>query len=76
MHLSEDDLLLRAMDGAPGADAPLQRTANVAQIGVTAQRLLEDSYRANAGRRLQHRHDLGLKNIGKRTGTAFLPGRL
>ena len=71
MHLPEDDLLLLAVDGAPGADAPLQRAANaVAQFGMTPQHLLEDGNRPNAGRRLQQRHDLGVENVGKRIGTA------
>jgi hypothetical protein len=36
MRLSEDDLLFLAVDGPPGADAPLQRAANpAAQFGRT-----------------------------------------
>lgn len=51
VHLPEDNLLLLAMDGAPGSDATLDRAANgVAQFGVTAQHLLEDGDRLDAGR--------------------------
>jgi hypothetical protein len=74
MHLSEDDLLLLAVDGAPGPHAPLQRAANAAaQFGMPPQHLLEDGDRANARRRLQHRHHLGVENIGKRVRTPPSP---
>ena len=77
MHLPEDDLLLLAVDGAPGPDAPLDRAADAAvQLGMTPQHLLEDGDRANARRRLQHRHDLGIENVGERIGPAPLPRRL
>ena len=40
--------------------------SSAAQFGMTPQHLLEDGDRANARRRLQHRHHLGVENIGKR----------
>ena len=77
MHLAEDDLLLRAMDGAPRADAPLQRPANAAaQFGMAPEHLLEDGDRPKAGGGLQHRHDLGVEDIGQRIGPAPSARRL
>src|SRR6476620_11329172 len=42
MHLPENDLTLRAMNGAPRSDAPLQRAANAAaQLGMPPDHLLK-----------------------------------
>jgi hypothetical protein len=77
VDLPEDDLLLFAMDGAPGADTPLNRAANAsAKFGMTPDNLIEDGDRSNAGSRFQHRHDLGVENIGERIGTASISRRL
>jgi hypothetical protein len=65
------------MDGAPGADTPLNRPANARpKFGMTPDHLVEDGDRSNAGSCPQHRHDLGFKNIGERVGTASFPRRL
>ena len=51
MRLAEDDVLLRAVQRPPGADAPLQRAADAgAELGMAAEDLLEDGDRPQAGR--------------------------
>ena len=65
--LAEDDLLLLAVDRPPGADPPLQRAADSgAEFRVASEHLLEDRDRPYAGGGLQHRHDLGLEDVGQR----------
>ena len=57
--------------GPPRADAALQGSADaVAEIGMAPDDLLEDRDRAQAGRRLQHRHDLGLEHLAQRIRAA------
>ena len=64
MLLPEDDLLLRAVLGAPGADPPLQRTPDAGiQVRVPAHHLLEHADWADARTVLQDRHHLGLEDI-------------
>ena len=71
MHLSEYDLLLLAVDGSPGADAPLQCAANLAaQFGMAPPHLLEDGDRAKTGGGLEHGHDLGIEDIREWIGAA------
>ena len=61
MLLAEDHLPLRAMQRAPAPNAPLQRAAHAgAEFGMPAAQLLEHGDRPQAGRRLQHRHDLAV----------------
>jgi hypothetical protein len=59
MPLAEDHVLLRPMDGPPGADPTLEgATYAGTEIGMTAQHLLELGDRTEGRRRLQHRHEL------------------
>jgi hypothetical protein len=76
MDLTEDHLLLGTMQRSPGADAPLQGAANARrQIGMASLHLFEDRDGPKPRRRLQHRDDLGIEEIGKwiRTATAPCP---
>ena len=69
VRLAEDDVLLLAVHGAPGADPALQGAADAgAEIGMATDDLLEDRDRAQAGRGHEHRHDLGLEHRGERVG--------
>ncbi|SCZ01032.1 hypothetical protein SAMN02927923_03400 [Microvirga guangxiensis] len=44
VHLAEDDLLLRAVQGAPGADTTLEGAADAgAELGMATDDLLEES---------------------------------
>ena len=55
MVLAENDVLLLAMDGAPGADPPFQCPANAtAQAGMSPDQLLEDGNGTDARGRLEH----------------------
>ncbi len=64
--LAEDQLTLRAMQGAPLTDAPLQRPTDAdTEIGMAPQELLQNGDRPEAGARLQHRHDLGVEHVGQ-----------
>jgi hypothetical protein len=64
--LAEDDLLLLAMNGPPGADPALQGAADSSpDFRVATQHLLEDRDRPHVGRRLQHRHHFRLKYAGQ-----------
>ena len=75
MDLAEDHLLVRAMQRPPGTDAPLQGAAHAGgQIGMAPLHLFEDRYRAQPRRRLQHRHDLGIEELGQRIRTAAARG--
>ena len=42
---------------------------------MTPLHLLEDRDRAQTRRRLQHRHDLGIKNLDQRIGSAPAAGQ-
>ncbi len=77
VRLAEDDVLLLAMHRAPGADPALQRAADAgAEFGMAPDDLLEDRDRAQAGRGLEHRHDLGLEHVGERVGPPAAAGGL
>jgi hypothetical protein len=55
--LAEDDLLLLAMNGPPGADPALQgATDSAPEVRMAPEHLLEDRDGAHAGGGLQHRH--------------------
>src|SRR4051794_6948214 len=57
------------MHGAPSPDTPLQGPANsFAEIGMTAQDLLEDGHWPQTGRGLEQWHDLGLEHLGEGIG--------
>ena len=74
VDLAEHHVLLRAMKRPPAADATLQRSPDTGgQVGMAALHLLEDRDGAQIRRRLQHRHDLAVKEIGKRIRPAALP---
>ena len=61
--LTEDDVLIGSVHGAPSPDAPLQGPPDpFAEIGMTAQDLLEDGNRPQTGRGFEERHDLGRPN--------------
>ena len=67
--LAEDDVLLRAGQRPPGPHAPLQRAPDAgADLGMAPPDLFEHGNGADAGRRLQDRHDLGVPNVGQRIG--------
>ena len=67
VDLAKDDLLLFPMDGAPGADPPLQGAPDPGpEFGMASEHLLEDGDGSKAGSGLQHRHDLRLEDIGQR----------
>ena len=71
MDLAEDDLLVRAMQRPPGTDAPLQGAARTGgQVRMAPLHLVEDRHRPQPRRRRQHRHDLGIEELGERIGTA------
>lgn len=72
--VAEDYVLFRAMTRQPGADATLQRSPDTGrQIWMAPLHLLEDRDGAQPGRRLQHRHDLAIEEIGKRIRPAAIP---
>lgn len=67
VNLPEDHLLLRAVDRAPGTDAPFDGAADTGiEIGVAPRHLLEDRHGAQARSHLQHRHDLGFEESSQR----------
>jgi hypothetical protein len=74
VDLAEDDLPLGPMQRAPLADAPLDRAPDAGtELGMTAQNLLEDRDRPQPGRRLEHRHDLGVEDARQRIGAPPVP---
>ena len=71
LDLAEDHLLVRPMHGAPRPYAALQGAARSSgQVGMAPLHLLKDRDGAQAWRRLQHRHDLGIKEINQRIRAA------
>ena len=75
MDLAEDDLLVRAMQRPPGTDAPLQGAARTrGQVRMAPLHLFEDRDRPQPRRRLQHRHDLGIEEVGQRIRAAAARG--
>jgi len=69
--LTEDHLAIGAVLGAPGANPPLQATAQPipVMIGMTALHLFEHRDRPQAGMRLEHRADLAVEKSIKWIGT-------
>jgi hypothetical protein len=62
VHLPENDLTLRTMNGAPPWDAPLQRAANaVALLGMPPDHLLKNGDGAQTRGSLQHGTTSALK---------------
>jgi hypothetical protein len=77
VDLPEDHLLLLPMDGAPGADPPLQGPSDShPEVGMPSQHLLENGDGPKAGSGLQHRHNLRRKDIGQRVPSPPFPPRL
>jgi hypothetical protein len=71
MDLAEDHLLIGAMNGAPGADTALQRTTCPGrQPRMAPLHLVENGDRAQVRCGLQHRHDLGVEEIGEWIGAS------
>jgi hypothetical protein len=71
MRLAKDYLLVRTVESTPGTNAALQGTPDASgQIGMAPLHLFEDGNRAQLRRRLEHRHDLGLEEIGQRVRAA------
>ena len=67
----EDDLLVRAVDGAPGADPTLQGPAQTrAELGMAPQNLLENRRPAAALAPPRGSARLTLPDIGERIGAA------
>lgn len=78
MRLAEDHLAFGAMQGAPTANAPLQRASDTGpEFGMTPDHLLVDCDGPQSRRRGQHRYDLLLENGRERVGaTSFARLRL
>jgi hypothetical protein len=77
VHLAEDDVALFAMDGAPAADASLERSANPGrQLRVAPHHLLEHGHRPHARCRREQRNHFGLEDLGQRIRSASLAWRL
>jgi hypothetical protein len=67
VDLPKDDFLLFPIDGAPGADPPLQGPPDPRpEFGMASEHLLENGDGSKAGSGLQHRHDLRLEEIAQR----------
>ncbi len=72
--LAEYHVPLGAVSCAPVTDAPFQGAPDTrVQFGMAPHQFLENAHRANAGIVLQHRHNLGVKNIGQRVWTPPSP---
>ncbi len=77
VFLAEDHVLLRPMLRTPVRNAPLQCAANVRiYLWVPPPHFGEHANRADAGRRFQDRHDLGLPDRGQRVWPPPFAGRL
>jgi hypothetical protein len=69
MDLSEDHLLISTVQGSPCANAAFQRAARPGrQTRMASLHLFENRHRPKAGARRQHRHDLGIEELGERIG--------
>ncbi len=67
--LPEHDILLRSDQGPPRPHATLQRAPDArANLRMATPDLRKDSDGAQAWRRLQDRHDLGVPYVGQRIG--------
>lgn len=66
VHLTEDHLLIGAMDRPPAANPPFQGPPHPGvEIGVSAHHLLEHADRPQPRRCLQQWHDLAVENLGQ-----------
>ena len=73
MLLPEDHVPLGAFERAPLTDAPLQGPAHaLTKLRMSADHLVEHADRPDAGCGHEHRHDLGIPQMGERIGTAAL----
>ena len=72
MDLAEDHLLVRAMQRTAmrGCGAPGSGVTPGGQIRMAPLHLFEDRHRAQLRRRRQHRHDLGIEEVGEGIGAA------
>lgn len=70
MDLAEDDFLLGAVQGLPGAHPALQGAADLVTLGTAALKFLQDGDRAQPRMGLKQRQDIGLPNPGERVGSA------
>ena len=71
MCLAKNHILLGTVQCPPGSNAPLQRAPDArADLGVAPADLIENRYRPQFGRRLQHWHDLTVPDRCQRIGTA------
>jgi hypothetical protein len=71
LHLAEDHFPILPVQGAPLADPPFHRPAYaVRQLWMAPLHLLEHRNCPQTRRRLQHRHDLGIKNTHQRIRSA------
>ncbi len=69
--LAEDHISTGTVECPPFGDATFQCPAHSRDdLGMPPTHLLEDRHRTNAGRGLQHRHDVVLPHPGKRVGSA------
>jgi hypothetical protein len=69
VHLAEDDLLLGAVEGAPGPDPALESAADAgAEFRMAADHLLEEGDGAQPWRGLEQRDDLAVPDGVKRIG--------
>src|SRR4030081_943790 len=64
--LTEDHILLGAVQGSPAAHSPFQRAPNAgANLRMAPPDLVEHCNGPNAGSRLQDWHDLAVPNLGQ-----------
>src|SRR5579871_3211847 len=71
VYLAEDHLALRAVDGTPGTDAPLQGAPDGArELRMPSNHLLEDRDRPQPGGGLEQRNDFGIEDRGQWIGAA------
>src|SRR5208283_139291 len=77
MLLAKDDLPIRTVHRPPSPDAALEGPPrSVAQVWMPTAEFSEDSNRSQSGRRLQHRHDFVVPDIGEGIGSASFSTRL
>jgi hypothetical protein len=79
VDLSEDHLLVGAMQGPPRANPAFQRAARPGgQTRMAPLHLFENRHRPKARRPRQHRHDLSIEELGERirptAAALLLPG--
>src|SRR3990172_1652076 len=75
--LAEDDILLRASQRPPSPHAPFESAPDAgADLGMAPPDLFEHGDRADAGRRLQDRHDRAIPDGDERVRAPPAPWRL